>query len=147
MSDLTPHDPGLSEPLEGALEASTAEGETGPAVGRDEWVARHGENRGERTGVLGDARAPAASRCRGGRGSRCSSGIACLLPLGFESGYVRRVAFDTVIYVLLALGLNVVVGWGGLLDLGYVAFFGVGAYSYAILASDKFDYHVPTAAR
>ena len=64
--------------------------------------------------------------------------------LGFESGYVRRVAFDTVIYMLLALGLNIVVGWGGLLDLGYVAFFGVGAYSYAFLTSDKFDVHLPT---
>ena len=46
---------------------------------------------------------------------------------------MRRVAFDTVLYMLLALGLNVVVGWGGLLDLGYVAFYGIGAYSYALL--------------
>jgi branched-chain amino acid transport system permease protein len=46
--------------------------------------------------------------------------------------------------MLLALGLNVVVGWGGLLDLGYVAFFGIGAYTYAFLASDKFDVHLPT---
>ena len=46
---------------------------------------------------------------------------------------MRRVAFDTVLYMLLALGLNVVVGWGGLLDLGYVAFYGIGAYSYAFL--------------
>ena len=45
---------------------------------------------------------------------------------------MRRVAFDTVLYMLLALGLNVVVGWGGLLDLGYVAFYGVGAYAYAL---------------
>ena len=51
------------------------------------------------------------------------------------SGYVRRVAFDTVLYMLLALGLNVVVGWGGLLDLGYVAFYGIGAYAYALLDS------------
>ena len=142
MSDLTPHDPGLSEPLEGALEASTAEGDTSPAVGRDEWVARHGENRGERSGWLGTLEA----RLRvvpWWTWLALFTGLACLMPLGFESGYVRRVAFDTVIYVLLALGLNIVVGWGGLLDLGYVAFFGVGAYSYAILASDKFDYHVP----
>ena len=37
--------------------------------------------------------------------------------------------------MLLALGLNVVVGWGGLLDLGYVAFYGIGAYGYAMLDS------------
>ena len=50
---------------------------------------------------------------------------------------MRRVAFDTVIFMLLALGLNVVVGWGGLLDLGYVAFYGVGAYTYAFLSADQ----------
>jgi branched-chain amino acid transport system permease protein len=46
--------------------------------------------------------------------------------------------------MLLALGLNVVVGWGGLLDLGYVAFYGIGAYAYALLDSDKFGIHLPT---
>ena len=46
--------------------------------------------------------------------------------------------------MLLALGLNVVVGWGGLLDLGYVAFYGFGAYAYAMLDSDKFGIHLPT---
>ena len=58
-----------------------------------------------------------------------------LFPVVETSGYVRRVAFDTVLYMLLALGLNVVVGWGGLLDLGFVAFYGIGAYAYAILDS------------
>ena len=46
--------------------------------------------------------------------------------------------------MLLALGLNVVVGWGGLLDLGYVAFYGIGAYAYAMLDSDQFGIHLPT---
>ena len=53
-------------------------------------------------------------------------------------------AFDTALYMLLALGLNVVVGWGGLLDLGYVAFYGVGAYAYALLSSDHYGIHLPT---
>ena len=75
---------------------------------------------------------------------RSSSRVIALLPVGFESGYVRRVAFDTVVFMLLALGLNVVVGWGGLLDLGYVAFYGIGAYTYALLSSDKYDIHLPT---
>ena len=44
----------------------------------------------------------------------------------------------TLLYILLGLGLNVVVGWAGLLDLGYVAFFGIGAYSYGLLASDHY---------
>ena len=67
-----------------------------------------------------------------------------LFPAFEQSGYVRRVAFDTVLYMLLALGLNVVVGWGGLLDLGFVAFYGIGAYTYALLDSDKFGIHLPT---
>ena len=46
--------------------------------------------------------------------------------------------------MLLALGLNVVVGWGGLLDLGFVAFYGIGAYAYALLSSDQYDIHLPT---
>ena len=46
--------------------------------------------------------------------------------------------------MLLALGLNVVVGWGGLLDLGYVAFYGLGAYTYAFLGSRQFGVHLPT---
>ena len=66
------------------------------------------------------------------------------LPVVSDSGYVRRVAFDIAIYMLLALGLNVVVGWGGLLDLGYIAFFGIGAYAYALLSSDHFGVHLPT---
>ncbi len=46
--------------------------------------------------------------------------------------------------MLLALGLNVVVGWGGLLDLGYVAFYGIGAYTYALLSSHQLGVHLPT---
>jgi branched-chain amino acid transport system permease protein len=54
------------------------------------------------------------------------------------------VAFDTTLYMLLALGLNVVVGWGGLLDLGFVAFYGIGAYAYALLDSHQLGVHLPT---
>jgi branched-chain amino acid transport system permease protein len=52
----------------------------------------------------------------------------------FGSGPVRIMA-GALLYVLLALGLNIVVGYAGLLDLGYVAFYAVGAYMYALLAS------------
>jgi len=45
--------------------------------------------------------------------------------------------------VLLALGLNIVVGFAGLLDLGYIAFYAVGAYVYALLASPQFGLHLP----
>ncbi len=129
MSDSTPH--GSQIPA------------TGPAVGKDEWVARHGEHRVSRGGPLGTLE---------GRLRAVPWWVWLVLflaafavfPLFEQSGYVRLVAFDTVLYMLLALGLNVVVGWGGLLDLGYVAFYGIGAYMYAFLDSDKFGVHLPT---
>jgi branched-chain amino acid transport system permease protein len=55
--------------------------------------------------------------------------------LGLDLGVVILMA----VYVMLALGLNVVVGFAGLLDLGYVAFFVLGAYTVGWFASDKFD--------
>jgi branched-chain amino acid transport system permease protein len=52
----------------------------------------------------------------------------------FGQGWVRIMAL-ALLYVLLALGLNIVVGYAGLLDLGFVAFYAIGAYMYALLAS------------
>ena len=52
----------------------------------------------------------------------------------FGNAWVR-IADMALLYVLLAVGLNIVVGYAGLLDLGYVAFFAVGAYMYGLLAS------------
>ncbi|VTU27858.1 MULTISPECIES: ABC transporter permease subunit [unclassified Variovorax] len=48
-----------------------------------------------------------------------------------------RIADIALLYVMLALGLNIVVGYAGLLDLGYVAFFAIGAYLYALLGSPQ----------
>ena len=57
---------------------------------------------------------------------------ACIFPL-FTSRYAQDVAINVLIYVCLGLGLNIVVGLAGMLDLGYIAFYGVGAYTYALL--------------
>ena len=60
-----------------------------------------------------------------------------VLPLilqSFGNAWVR-IADLALLYVLLALGLNIVVGYAGLLDLGYVAFYAVGAYLFALMAS------------
>jgi branched-chain amino acid transport system permease protein len=54
-----------------------------------------------------------------------------------------RITNYAVLYILLALGLNIVVGFAGLLDLGYIAFYAVGAYTYALLASPQFGLHLP----
>ena len=56
--------------------------------------------------------------------------------------WVRILNF-AMIYTMLALGLNIVVGFAGLLDLGYIAFYAVGAYVYALLASPHFGIHLP----
>jgi branched-chain amino acid transport system permease protein len=129
MTDSTPHS--------GHIPAD------GPAVGQDEWVARHAERRLVRGGRLGTVE----DRLRAvpwWAWLVLFLAVGSLIPAVESSGYVRRVGFDTVIYMLLALGLNVVVGWGGLLDLGYIAFYGIGSYLYAIFDSDKFGIHLPT---
>jgi len=64
---------------------------------------------------------------------------------GFGNAWVR-IADMALLYVLLALGLNIVVGYAGLLDLGYVAFFAIGAYMYALLASPHLTETFPAIA-
>src|SRR5574340_14799 len=61
---------------------------------------------------------------------------------GIGTAWVR-ITNLAVLYCFLALGLNIVVGFAGLLDLGYIAFYGVGAYVYALLASPQFGIHLP----
>lgn len=68
---------------------------------------------------------------------------AVLIPTLGPSTYVMGVIARITLYSMLALGLNVVVGFAGLLDIGYVAFFGIGSYVYAFLCSPQFGLHVP----
>jgi branched-chain amino acid transport system permease protein len=62
----------------------------------------------------------------------------------FGRGWVRIVDF-AMLYIMLALGLNIVVGYAGLLDLGYIAFFAVGAYCYALTGSPHLALAFPNA--
>jgi len=69
-----------------------------------------------------------------------------LLPFLIDAGLGRswvRLLDLALLYVILALGLNIVVGYAGLLDLGYVAFYALGAYVYAWFASPHFGLHLP----
>ena len=86
-----------------------------------------------------------------GRFFRSTAGIALtaafLIALPFVAAmggqaWVRILDF-AILYVFLALGLNIVVGLAGLLDLGYIAFYAVGAYAWALLASPHFGLHWP----
>ena len=65
-----------------------------------------------------------------------------LVGAGLGKSWIRVLDF-ALLYVLLALGLNIVVGYAGLLDLGYIAFYALGAYLYAWLASPHFGLHLP----
>ena len=104
-----------------------------PRIGVDEWVASSEERRarslGSRVQEAVD-RAPAALKLL------AFAVPFAVFPAFIDSAYLMQVGVDTLIFVLLALGLNVAVGWVGLLDLGYVAFFGIGSYLYAALASE-----------
>jgi branched-chain amino acid transport system permease protein len=95
----------------------------GFAYGLRDWVVRHG----------------------GAAFTLAAFGIGGLFPLIFNQapGFVVWGAQSAGIYVLLALGLNVVVGFAGLLDLGYAAFFAIGAYSTAALSSASHGIHLP----
>ena len=59
--------------------------------------------------------------------------VAIVFPL-VTGRYAHDVAISVLIYICLGLGLNIVIGLAGLLDLGYIAFYGVGAYTYAIIS-------------
>ncbi|KAA3653098.1 MAG: ABC transporter ATP-binding protein [Proteobacteria bacterium] len=68
--------------------------------------------------------------------------VAPLIAAYFGRSWMRILDF-ALLYMMLALGLNLVVGFAGLLDLGYIAFYAVGAYTWAFLASPHFGVHMP----
>jgi len=85
-------------------------------------------------------------RFRGPRSLKAQLAVAALamllVPLAAPSPYVVRICTLILLYSVLAVALNIVVGLAGLLDLGFIAFFGVGAYTYALLASPLHSLHV-----
>jgi len=113
----------------------------GPKVGVDQWVAEAEERREARTGLTGAVvraweRVPPPGRLA------LLLGPFAIFPFITNEGDLFRYGLITIIYALLAIGLNVVVGFAGLLDLGYVAFFGFGAYLYGIMASGHSGHHL-----
>jgi branched-chain amino acid transport system permease protein len=69
--------------------------------------------------------------------------VLAAAPHLMPDSYWLRLYNLTGLYVMLALGLNVVAGFAGLLDLAYVAFFGIGGYTFALLSSDHLGIHLP----
>lgn len=75
--------------------------------------------------------------------------IIVILPvIGIKNIFILEVIFQMAVFAALALGLNIVIGMAGLLDLGYVAFYAVGAYAWAIFGSKQMSllYSIPGAA-
>jgi branched-chain amino acid transport system permease protein len=105
-------------------------------VGVDEWVARSeertegGTGRGAQLRRRWDATPPFARLA-------VIATLVALFPFMTDSDFAIRVGINALLLAILAIGLNVVVGWAGLLDLGYIAFYGFGAYGYALLSSDQ----------
>ncbi|MDH3538706.1 MAG: branched-chain amino acid ABC transporter permease [Acidimicrobiia bacterium] len=113
-------------------------------IGVDQWVEQSEDRREKYTGWTAPARRMF---------DQVSPGWRLALFLLAAAAYpflVRgsdvRIGITVLLLAMVALGLNVVVGWAGLLDLGYVAFYGFGAYFYAIVASDQLPAHWPTWA-
>jgi ABC-type branched-subunit amino acid transport system permease subunit len=134
MSD-TPDTPGLPEP--------PPEPESGPQIGVDSWVATHGGRSGRR-GPLGWV-------ARGWESTPDAVKLIVFVALAASAPYwllrsegdLFNFGLFTLLFVGFGLGLNVVVGFAGLLDLGYVAFLGIGAYTYALLSSPYYGINWP----
>jgi branched-chain amino acid transport system permease protein len=117
--------------------------DSGPQIGADEWVRRSGE-RTTGSGVVVGFLQRVADRTPHILLLVAFLGFACAIPFLTSSVYVVGVATDTMLYVLLAIGLNVAVGWAGMLDLGYVIFYGFAAYLFAELSSAHYGIHWAT---
>jgi ABC-type branched-subunit amino acid transport system permease subunit len=118
----------------------------GPQVGVDEWVARQAQRREYLPSFLGEAQR-AAERVGWWPRLALAAAAGLVLPSLGLGEFQLQVGIDSLVIALLAVGLNVVVGWTGLLDLGYVAFFGFGAYGFALLDSGQIGHngiHLPS---
>jgi branched-chain amino acid transport system permease protein len=111
-------------------------------IGVDRWVEESGERQEQYSGWTAPARR-LFDKIRPGWSLALFTVAAGVFPLLVSQSGVR-IGITVLLLAMLALGLNVVVGWAGLLDLGYVAFYGFGAYFYAIVASNQLPAHWPT---
>jgi ABC-type branched-subunit amino acid transport system permease subunit len=114
---------------------------TSLATPRPGWLARSLD----RAGAI--LRAPAwAARVDSRIWSALGLVLVLLVPALVERPYLLRVGAAIGLAVALTASLNVVAGWTGLLSLGHVGFYGIGAYVYAFLASPHFGVHLPFLA-
>jgi branched-chain amino acid transport system permease protein len=112
-------------------------------IGTDEWVAQHEKRLARRSGALG-----IVDLLNQKLSPTLRYGILGIVAIAFgtfvHNLYLQRIAANLGVFLILTLGLNVVMGFAGLLDLGFVAFFGFGAYAYALTSSAQLNQHWPT---
>jgi branched-chain amino acid transport system permease protein len=111
-------------------------------IGVDSWVAESAERDERYTGWAGPTRR-LLDRVPSGWKLLVFLAVAAVYPLLVPQAGVR-IGITALLLAMLAIGLNTVVGWAGLLDLGYIAFYGFGAYFYAMVSSDQLSVHWPT---
>ena len=107
-------------------------------------IAPWRERRGQRLAARAGAGVPRSGTLFAGAFAPCAIGFVLVYPAiavwlagaGGAAKWLDNFGIQILIYVMLGFGLNIVVGLAGLLDLGYVAFYAVGAYSYALLAQN-----------
>ncbi|MGI8711658.1 MAG: branched-chain amino acid ABC transporter permease [Solirubrobacteraceae bacterium] len=107
-----------------------------PSVGRDEWVARSGARREYAPGWRGQVQRRTELVGWWPRLGLATL-VGALVPFAFGNDFQLQVGINALLLALLAVGLNVAVGWAGLLDLGYIAFYGFVAYGFALLSSSQ----------
>ncbi|MCB0037951.1 MAG: branched-chain amino acid ABC transporter permease, partial [Anaerolineales bacterium] len=133
--------------LENTPQNSSSTGPDGPKIGTDEWVAQVERRRQGRTGVWGQLINRWEAIPLNGRYAIVllffliapfitgTELFLNLTDLG-NNDFLLRIGARFLVFAMLAIGLNVVVGYAGLLDLGYVAFFGIAGYLYAYMSSE-----------
>ncbi len=113
-------------------------GVSGPGVGVDEWVARSGQRREFSPGRRGELERMFAGVGWWPRLAICAL-VGAVVPLLTVNDFQLQVGINALLLAMLAVGLNISVGWAGLLDLGYIAFYGFGAYGFALLSSNQLN--------
>ena len=119
----------------------TMPGERG--IGTDEWVAQHEQRLAQSQGPLNTISRwwlalPQSVQWL------IPLAVAFAIPFTTSNDYVIRIGVNLGLFLMLVIGLNLTVGYAGLLDLGFVAFYGFGAYMYAFVASPQFGIFLPT---
>jgi len=112
-------------------------------IGADQWVSSYDKRKSAPTGIYADIERIRNKIPLWGWFALLFAASA-ILPLVTSNAFVIRIGANIALMAVLGTGLNLVVGYAGLLDLGFIAFYGIGAYIYAYLSSEFTGLHLDT---